>query len=153
MCALPAHADESTAVDPTPLPATVVPSDPIIVPLPLGGKAPWPGLLLNAPAVARIKVELDTAKEQCVIITQKAVNTQKAQYEFQLESERATAERKETEAAASLKSRNSEIQDLQKALDKAEKDRPNVYLWTGLGVVGGAVLTVLTVFAVTRATN
>lgn len=119
----------------------------------VGQKAPWTGLLLNAPAVARIKVELDSAKEQCVIVTQKAVDTQKAQYEFQLENERAEAERKAAEAAAALRTRQAEIVDLQKRLDKAEKDRPNVYLWTGLGFVGGAALTVLTVFAVSQASK
>jgi hypothetical protein len=110
-------------------------------------------LLLNPPAVAQIKVDLDTAKEQCALTTRKEVATAKADCDFRSESERATAERQKAEVEAALKSRTSEVVDLQKRLEKIEKDKTNVYLYTGLGAVGGIVLTVITVFAVSRASK
>jgi len=129
------------------------PVEPTIVPVRPGSIIPWPGLLLNPAAVAQIKVELDSAKQQCAIVTKRAVDEQKAHDDYELALQKAAAERAQAEAAASIKTKTSEINDLTKRLEKAEKDKPNTYLWTGLGFGAGVVVTVLTVFAVSQASK
>lgn len=108
---------------------------------------------MNAPAIAQIKVDLDSAKEQCDITIKKEVDTTVANWQYKLDVQVATSTREKSEVDAALKSRTAEAIDLQKRLAQSEKDRPNVYLWTGLGVAGGVILTVLTVFAVSKASK
>ncbi len=149
-----AWADDTTGLS-TPVPVSAVqpPTTPTIVPLKPGNVVPWPGLLLNPAAVAQIKVDLDSAKEQCAIVTRRAVDEQKAQDDYQTALQKAAHDRIQAELQASLKSRTGEVNDLTKRLEKAEKDRPNPYLWTGLGFGAGIAVTVLTVFAVSQATK
>lgn len=148
----PVRADD-TAFPPVPSSTVQSPAVPVIVPVKPGYVVLWPGLLLNPAAVAQIKVNLDSAKEQCDIVTKKAVDQQKAQGDFQLANQTAESTRVKSVLEANLKSRIGEVVDLQKRLEQSEKDRPNVYLWTGLGVGVGMVVTVLTVFAVSQASK
>lgn len=138
------------AADPVPV---VDVTQPLLLPLKVGDKAPWPGVLLNAPAVAQIKVNLDSAKAECDIEVRKAQDIVKAQATFELANEKASHEKDKAVDAAVIKEKTLTVADLQKRLDESEKSRPNVYLWTGVGVVGGVVLTVLTVFAVSQASK
>jgi hypothetical protein len=150
-----AWAQETPSVVDTPIPVSAVqpPVVPTIVPARPGYVVPWPGLLLNPAAVAQIKVELDSAKKQCDIIVEREVAVQKAHNDHELAVQKAAHERAQAEANASIKTKTSEINDLTKRLEKAEKDKPNTYLWTGLGFGAGVVVTVLTVFAVSQATK
>lgn len=153
---VPAWADDTTTVmAATPVPAASVqpPTEPTIVPVRPGSVIPWPGLLLNPAAVAQIKVDLDSAKQQCFIVTQRAVAEQKAQSDYDAALQKAAAERQQAELNASVKSKTAEINSLTQRLSQAEKDRPNTYLWTGLGFGAGVAVTVLTVFAVAQATK
>ena len=156
LSATPAWADDTTtfmATVPVPVSTVQPPAEPTIVPVRPGSVIPWSGLLLNPAAVAQIKVELDSAKQQCAIVTQRAVAEQKAQSDYDAALQKAAAERQQAELNASVKSKTAEINSLTQRLSQAEKDRPNAYLWTGLGFGAGIAVTVLTVFAVSQASR
>lgn len=141
------------AATPPPISTVQPPSDPVILPLRPGNVVPWPGLLLNPAAVAQIKVDLDNAKGQCEIVTQRAVAEQKAHDDYDKAVAKAESDRQKAVLEANLRSRTSELNDLTKRLEAAEKDKPNTYLWAGLGFGAGIAVTVLTVFAVNQASK
>lgn len=153
--ASPVWADDAVTISNVPVPVSTVqpPSEPTIVPVKPGSIIPWPGLLLNPAAVAQIKVELDSANQQCSIITRRALGEQKAQSDYEAALQKAAAERQQAELNANVKSKTAEINSLTQRLALTEKDRPNTYLWVGLGFGAGVAVTVLTVFAVSQATK
>lgn len=126
---------------------------PLIKPLKLGEKAPWPGLLLNSIAVAQIKVDLDFAKNTCALELDRVIGQEKAKCTLQMDLLRSDCAKQTAISDAMIKSKSEEILSLQKRLEQAEKDRPNIYFWGGLGLLVGIGLTVLTGYAISRAVN
>ena len=120
----------------------------LISPLKKSQKAPFNGVLLNPAAVAGVKVQLDTADEQCKIEQDKAVGICKAQCDFNSSNLKAENERLAAVAAANEKSLRGEITDLQATLKKTTTSGSNPVLLIGLGVVGGVLTTLGTVWVV-----
>lgn len=132
-------------------PSVVQIEKPIIMPVNPGDKILWSGLLLNPSAVAQIKVNLDSQKEQCKLDITKEVDLAKANFEFQRSVLQIENDRKKIIYEATIKSKIEENNQLHKLLEIKENEKPNIYLWTGLGVIGGITITILTTIIVTHA--
>ncbi len=126
---------------------------PTISPMLKGQKAPFNGILLNAPAVATIKVELDTAKEKCAIEITKQVSVCQANCDLKLAVSAAALEKEKAISSVLIKSRDQTIIDISKKLEDSEKSRPNPVVWAGVGIVAGVVVTLASVLVVSLATK
>ena len=146
------------SADPVRLPDVVVPSGEADVgaalsPMKKGDKAPFTGVLLSPKAVATLIAQMGTLQEQIKIEVDHAVAVNSAQCDFKTSEQKTTSDADKAILQAQLEARKKDIAALDDQLKKEQSSRSNVPLWTGLGAVGGIVVTVLTVFAVSRATK
>lgn len=123
----------------------------VVSPMKQGQKAPFTGLLLSPAAVAKLIVELQHEQEARDIESKKARDTQKALDQLTIDDLNSKVKYVETTRDAAIKSRDEQIKIISKKLEEAEKNRTNPTLWVGLGAAGGVLLSVVTVFAVSRA--
>lgn len=145
---LPAYAQQLPSIVSAPGDTT----DPVISPLQKNQKAPFSGVLLNPPAVAQIKVELDTAEQKCKIETNRSVSVCQAQCDKKTNDLIAENERLQAIASAREKSQQSQILELQNVIKKSTSG-PSPGLWVGLGTAGGVLLTLGTVWVVAQVTR
>jgi hypothetical protein len=152
---IPAHAEEKRIVDSlpalvdqvtTPLPEENVGA--AISPMRKGNKAMFTGVLLSPLAIATLITELKSAELVTEIEVKRAKDEAAAWCIKDLEKAAATAEAEKKSLQAEIDAKITQMKELEKALDKAERDRPNAYLWAGLGVIGGVGISLLTVYAV-----
>lgn len=151
-----------SAADPDPkkitLPKISVPSGEVdvgdaISPMPKGARAPFTGLLLSPRAVATLITELSSYQELLEIETRRLRQEYDADIEFKLNKLKIEHEADTSVLKARLESSNSTIIDLGNQLQHEIDNRPNVFLWTSLGVAGGIALTLLTLFATAQVSN
>ena len=125
-----------------------------ITPLKKGDIAPHNGVLLNAEAVAEIKVNMTNAKYECDLFTKKQLQTQEIEYKYQLETSENKNKRLEQETKVMLENAVKEKDVLLTKL----KDEENMsgyknYILPTLGFVGGVGLTLAVVFIVNSTTK
>lgn len=149
---LSARADEINFPDPPPLAAGEKPVGSALSPMKKGDKAPFTGVLLSPKAIATLIAQLDSLDEQVSIEVDRAKAQSKAQSDFALSQLRTTTDADKKILQAQVDAETKQVNALQLQLSN-QPGPPNVMLWTGGGVIGGVVLTVLTVFAVSRATK
>jgi hypothetical protein len=139
--AMPAMAD-----DPVPTPA------PVVTPLNKSQPAPYTGVLLSPEAVAQVVTDKDAATVNLNLAVQHQSALDGAQLKF--ETDRLT-----TTCTADKKILQAQVDDNMRQINilneqlKKQSSGPGAGVWIGVGTVGGVVLTVLTVFAVNRATK
>lgn len=132
-----AHAD-----DPPPW------SPPIITPVPKGAPAPFAGVLLTPEAVAKVIAEAKDCPKRAQVEADKARAEALAQGDKALADAKANAKRDASILQAGIEQRDGQLKDLASRLDKAEQARSNTWLWAAGGVLGGALIVVLSVAAV-----
>lgn len=122
-----------------------------IKPLQKGDVAPFAGLLLSPTAVAKVIVDIDSKKTEIDIAVKSAVDTQKAIDNKEFADAKAECDKDKKIMQANLDFNNKQIQELQTALKKTEDNKPNLLLYVGGGVIGGALLVLGTTFVVVSA--
>ena len=124
-----------------------------ISPMKKGDRAPFTGVLLSPKAVATIVAQLDSLQEQIKIEVDRVTAENKARCDFNLAEQQTTCIADKKVLQAQLDARQKDIAVLDDQLKKEQASRANVPLWTGLGFAGGVVVSVLTVFAESRASK
>ena len=71
-----------------------------------------------------------------------------AQCDYEVEKQKIMSKADIEVAQAKIESNLKQVELLQKQLKQEIESRPNVTLWTGLGVLSGVGLTLLVVYAV-----
>lgn len=138
----PAYADDSTA-------------PPSVSPLKKGGIAPFPGVLLSPEATAKLIVDLNSRESETQLQVQHAVDTQKANDDLTIANLKADLEYEKSASDVQAKSRDDQIKVLTQRLNEVESKNAtsSPAPWVAGGVIGGIVMTLATVFAVSRVTH
>jgi hypothetical protein len=119
-------------------------------------RAPFTGVLLSPSAVANIIVEYEMFEERIHIEVMNAIAQSKADCDKQL-SDKATeytADKKIMEA--NIKSKDAMIKSFDievKRLNDEKNSRWHPGAWVGLGAASGIALTILTAFAISKASQ
>lgn len=128
-------------------------SVPAVTPMKKGQTAPYTGVLLSPRGLATIVATVDTANEKTKIEVDKATGQAQAQCTFKVSEAQAKNEADQKILQAQLTEKLAEIDMLTNLVKKEQASRPNTTLWTGVGFGGGVLVTVLTVFAVSKASK
>lgn len=124
-----------------------------ISPMSKGVRAPFTGLLLSPLAVATLMTELTSYQELLEIEVRRLRQEHDADVEFRLKKLKIEHEADVSILNSRLETSNSTIINLGNQLQREIDNRPNVFLWTSLGVAGGIALTLLTLFATAQVSN
>lgn len=124
----------------------------IIAPLQKGQPAPWTGVLISPQAVGQIVSQVDELKAQQDLAVQHQADVDAAQQKFQIDQLTTTCTGDKSVLQAQLTDANSQNKILTDQLSKTTGG-PGAGLWIGLGAAGGIVVTLLTVFAVSKVTK
>lgn len=127
-----------------------------ISPMKKGQRAPFTGVLLSPSAVADVIVEFETFEERIHIEVMKAVKEQQADCDKKLSDTetKLNTDKKILEANIGSKDRTiKNLQDQVKILTEEQNSRWPVGAWVGIGAAGGVALTILTAFAISKATQ
>lgn len=122
-------------------------------PMKLGQRAPFTGVLLSPIAVANVIVEFETFEERLHIEVMRSVNEERAAGDKRLSDANTGCVADKKELQASLSASKRETDAYKAELKNINDSQPNPYIWAGLGALGGAAFTLLTVFAVTQVTK
>jgi hypothetical protein len=132
-----------------PVPSVVAPA-PTISPMTKGQPAPFPGVLLSADALATIVASQDTAAASLSLAVKHQQDLDAAQSTFQLAQQSTTCAADKSVLQAQVTADKKDITDLTNQL-KQNSGGLSTPVWIGIGVVGGVVLSLLTVYAVNQA--
>ncbi len=124
-----------------------------ISPMSKGNRAPFTGLLLSPLAVATIISELSSYQEMLEIELTRVKAEYEADMKFRLNRLKIEHEADKTVLNTQIETANKRIIELGYLLQKEIDNRPNIFLWSSLGVLGGIGITLLTVFAVSQVSN
>ena len=127
-------------------------SSPTVSPLQKGQPAPYTGVLLSPEATALVIAEKDAAKKEVELAEQRQISLSAAQKKFELEQLTSTFMADKKILQAQVDDNLRQINVLSEQLKK-QSGGSNPTMWVGLGFLGGTVLTVVTVFAVSQATK
>jgi len=122
-------------------------------PMKLGQRAPFTGVLLSPAAVANVIVEFETFEERLHIEVMRSVSEERAAGDKRLSDANAGCVADKKELQANLDASKRETDAYKTELKNIKDSQPNPYIWAGLGALGGAAFTLLTVFAVTQVTK
>ena len=119
-------------------------------------RAPFTGVLLSPAAVANIIVEYETIEERIHIEVMNALARSKADCDKQLMDKKTeyTADKKIMES--SIRSKDAMIKSLDvevKRLNDEKNSRWHPGAWIGIGAASGIALTILTAFAISKASQ
>lgn len=115
--------------------------------------APFTGVLVSPGGVASLIAELSSIKTLVKIEVDKARADEQARAQFQVNEVTTHADADKQIAQAQLDARSKEITLLTDQLKKAEENKSNTPLWTGIGFGAGIVITVLTVVVINKASK
>jgi len=127
-----------------------------ISPMKKGQRAPFTGVLLSPAATADVIVEFETFEERIRIEVVKAIQEQQADCDKKLSDADAKSTADKEILKANIKSKNSSIKDLQTQVKILKDERDTRWpagAWIGIGAAGGVALTILTAFAISKATQ
>ena len=125
--------------------ATATAADPQFTKLKQGDPAPWDGRLFNDEAVAKFLVEDKFKIEQCEIQTTYELKNLRS--DLELEYMRKTID---LETQIKILDQKVELRDQRiKSLEKM-KTPPNSFLWSAVGFIAGAGVTVGITYAVNQ---
>jgi polyhydroxyalkanoate synthesis regulator phasin len=125
-----------------------------------GQAAPFSGVLMSPRATAKLIADLSGINEKIAIEVTKATNDLLAKNKFAM-SEAETKCSKDKKVLqdeidlrkSDMKNDSLEIDRLNAELKKKEIETPSRIVWSGIGFAGGIAITVLTVFAINKASN
>lgn len=107
-----------------------------IVPLLQGAPAPFPGVLFNGPAVARISVEFQGQQQRCLIDRRHDVELVEARYTADTESLRLALDTQRQTDEVLLNSRNEDVARLNRLLTQQTNAASGPHI--GEGLIWGA---------------
>lgn len=122
-------------------------------PMKLGQRAPFTGVLLSPTAVANVIVEFETFEERLHVEVMRSVSEERAAGDKRLSDANAGCVADKNELQANLGASKRETDAYKTELKNVKDSQSNPYIWAGLGALGGAAFTLLTVFAVTQVTK
>lgn len=111
-----------------------------IVPLLQGASAPFPGVLFNGPAVARISVEFQGQQQRCLIERQHDVALITARYVADTDSLRLALDTQRQTDEVILNSRNDDVARLNRLLTQQASAVSGPHLGEGLIWASGGLL-------------
>ena len=124
-----------------------------ISPLKKGQPAPFSGVLFTPRAAASVATEISTFRERSRIEITAAVASAEAKKDFKYDEAAAACKTDKNVLRTAVETERNRSILLEKEFKKLKDEMPSKNLWLGIGVLGGATLTLLTVFAVSRATK
>jgi len=127
-----------------------------ISPLRKGNPAPFTGVLFSPKATATVIAELESFDEKMKIEVDKAVRDVISKKQFELNESESRCITSKTILQAEIDTKSARIKRLSKDVADAQSaaaNPPSRVLWAGLGVIVGAVTTVLITFAVNQASK
>lgn len=124
---------------------------PVVTPITKGAPAPYTGVLLTPEAVAKVIADAKDCPKRTQVEVDKARGEQKAVDDKALADAQADAKRDKAVMQAGIDQRDGNIRDLTTRLEKSEQARSNTTLYVGGGVLAGAAIVILSVFAVNLA--
>jgi len=151
--------DPPAAKEPLPTP-NLIPGekDPglAISPMRKGQRAPFTGVLLSPEASANIIIEFETFQERIRLDVNKAIKQEQADCQKTMSdlAAKAAADKKILQANIDQKGRT--ISDLNVEVKKLKEEKATEWsptAWIGIGAAGGILVTVLTAFAISKATK
>jgi len=125
---------------------------PVIYPLNKGQASPLTGVLFSPEAVASVIAQRDTAAAAAQLAVQRQQEVDAADKKYALDSSATTCTADKNILNAQLTDAQKQSQILQDQLKK-NTGGPGAGVWIGVGFVGGVVTTVLTAFALSKATH
>jgi len=125
---------------------------PVITPLQKSQPAPYTGVLLSPEAIAKIVAAKDESEKALQLAVQHQSQLDAAELQFKTDQLTTTCVADKKILQAQVDDGKRQIKILDDKL-KSQTSGPSAPVWIGLGAVGGVVVTVLTVFAVSRATK
>ena len=140
-----------SASQPTPGSSTSSSGVIAISPLKKGQPAPFSGVLFTPRAAASVATEISTFRERSKIEITAAVASAEARKDFKYNEAAAACSTDKSVLGTTVEAEKSRSILLEKEVQKLKDEMPSRNLWLGAGVLGGATLTLLTVFAVSRA--
>ena len=147
-----AFADNISLPLPKPIPGEVDVGA-AVSPMRKGQIAPFTGVLMSPKATASIIVELNSISTKIQIEVNKVKSEDKAYCDSRVNEANITAETRVKIMQATIDFNTKERKILEDRLKREESSSPNVALWAGGGFVIGVATTVLTVFAINKASN
>lgn len=117
----------------------------IIVPLARGATAPFPGVLFNGPAVARVSVQFRSQQERCTLDRQRDADLMTVRYNADTASLRLALDAQRRADQILLDSRSGDIQRLNNviSLQQRELSSPRIgegFLWASGGLLVGGLI-------------
>jgi hypothetical protein len=126
----------------------------MVTPLSTGTRAPYNGVLLNGPAVARISVEFRSQQDRCLIEQNRAVSLVEARYVADTASLRLAADTQRRSDQVVINGLDSDVSRLNRLLELQQREASGPHVLEGLVWAGGGlVLGVLIVGGVVLATT
>lgn len=149
---VPAWADPPVPTTPPAATVTAPTPPPVISPLNRGQPSPFTGVLFSPEAVAQVIAASDTAKAAAALAVQHQAELDAAQQKYALDSAGTTCTADKSVLQAQLTDQQKQNQILTNQL-KSASSGPGAPVWIGIGFAGGVVVTVLTAFAISKATH
>ncbi|TXH11373.1 MAG: hypothetical protein E6R04_01985 [Spirochaetes bacterium] len=126
----------------------------MVTPLSTGARAPYNGVLLNGPAVARISVEFRSQQDRCLIEQNRAVSLVEARYVADTASLRLAADTQRRTDQVVINGLDADISRLNRLLETQQREASGPHVLEGLAwASGGLVLGALIVGGVVLATT
>lgn len=119
-----------------------------ISPMEQGEKAPFDGVLLDAPAAAKLIVDQEEAEAKCQIEIDKEVEKVRAKLTLDLENMKAAKEAAERERDMRLALKEDHINFLEKEVENNARKAKNAKWWLIGGVAAGIALSVAGAFVI-----
>lgn len=127
-----------------------------IAPVFKGDRSPFTGVVFSTRATATVIAEIDSFHERIAAEVRKAQRDAEAQKKFEISELEAKTTREKSIIRSELEAEqkhSKKLKDDVKRLEDEVSNAPSRLLWTGLGVAGGVLVTVLITFAVNQASK
>lgn len=112
----------------------------MVAPLSTGSRAPYNGVLLNGPAVARISVEFRGQQERCLIEQNRTVSLVEARYVADTSSLRLAADTQRRSDQVIINGLDADVSRLTRLLDTQQREAAGPHVLEGLAWAGGGLL-------------
>lgn len=131
--------------------SSTISTTPMVAPLKAGDRAPFDGVLLNPQAVASVVATIDNIPNQISVETKKATATADASCSLKITNVTIELEYQKKVADLRIKNQDQQIELLTKEIKANEIQKTSNWIWLGIGVVGGVLLTSGTLYLISAA--
>jgi len=124
-----------------------------VSPMRKGQVAPFTGLLFSPAATATIIAEIESKQDEIDLEVQRAISEISVRHNHQLDIIRIRNEADSKIDKLRIDDQKREIDRLNLRLKEEREDRPNVLVWTVVGVGAGVILSTLTAAVIVSVTQ